>query len=155
MRRVVRFLRLPVVERRLTIEAALTLTLACALLKAMSFARVMCLLGLHETNGAAGHGVDASAARAVARALTRVSRNVPFRAACLPQAVAAALMLRRRGLVAEVHFGVAKLAGVITAHAWSRCGDMTVSGGTTIPLFSPIAVFRTGMRGPHPTRVSG
>ncbi|HYH37820.1 MAG TPA: lasso peptide biosynthesis B2 protein [Azospirillum sp.] len=142
MRRAVRFLRLPAAERRLALEAAATLTLVCALLKALPFARMMRLLGLHEPGGPAAGAVDASTARAVARAVARASRNLPFPAVCLPQAAAAAVMLRRRGLAAEVHFGVAKRAGTVEAHAWSRCGDVLVSGGTDSPAFSPIAVFR-------------
>jgi len=142
MRRAVRFLRLPAAERRLAAEAALTLALVCVLLKALPFARVLRLLGLHGPDRPAAGGVDAPAARAVARAVARASRSLPFPAACLPQAAAAALMLRRRGLAVEVHFGVAKRDGAVEAHAWSRCGGVTVSGGAEVPRFSPIAVFR-------------
>ncbi|PWC52994.1 lasso peptide biosynthesis B2 protein [Azospirillum sp. TSO22-1] len=141
MRRAVRFLRLPAVERRLTTEAVVTLTMVCALLKALPFARVMRLFGLNANGPAAGR-VDAAAARAVARAVARAGRNLPFAAVCLPQATAAALMLRRRGLAAEVHFGVARRGGGIEAHAWSRCGDVLVSGGAESAAYSPIAVFR-------------
>lgn len=143
MRRAVRLLRMPAAERRLTLEAAVTLTLVCALLKALPFARVLRLLGLHGPERRADGGVDATTARAVGRAVARASRNLPFRAVCLPQAAAAALMLRRRGLAVEVHFGVAKRAGAVEAHAWSRCGEVLVSGGAESPAFAPIAVFRS------------
>ncbi|WP_431860937.1 lasso peptide biosynthesis B2 protein [Azospirillum sp.] len=141
MRRAGRFLRLPAAERRLALEAVVTLTLVCALLKALPFARVMRLLGLREPGKASG-GIDATVARAVRRAVARASRNLPFPAVCLPQAAAAAVMLRRRGLAAEVHFGVARRAGAIEAHAWSRSGEVTVSGGAERAAFAWIAVFR-------------
>lgn len=151
MRRAVRLFRLPAAERRRTVEAAATLALVCTLLAALPFARVLRLLGLHTpdthpaaraaNSGMAG-AADTDMARAVARAVARASRNLPFRTVCLPQAAASALMLRRRGLAVEVHFGVAKRAGTIEAHAWSRCGEVTVSGGAESRHFAPIAVFR-------------
>lgn len=143
MRRAVRLFRLPAAERRRTIEAAATLALVCTLLAVLPFARVLRLLGLHAPDIRPAVGsADTDMARAVARAVARASRNLPFRTVCLPQAAASALMLRRRGLAVEVHFGVAKRAGTVEAHAWSRCGEVTVSGGAESRHFAPIAVFR-------------
>lgn len=142
MRRVMRFLRLPPAERRLTIEAAMALTVICLLLKTLPFARVLRLLGLKAADGAAPCPTDIATARAVARAVARASRNLPFRAVCLPQAAASALLLRRRGLGVEVHFGVSRQSGTLAAHAWSISGGVPVSGTAESPHFSPIAVFR-------------
>jgi hypothetical protein len=145
MRRALRFLRLPAMERRLTFEAAMALTLACVLLKTAPFSRVLKLLGLKTPDGPApcpADPADPATAKAVARAVARASRNLPFKAVCLPQAAAAALMLRRRGLPVEVHFGVAKRDGAVEAHAWSLCGGVPVSGVAESSRFSPIATFR-------------
>lgn len=144
MRRARRFIRLSAKERRLTLEAAATLALVCPLLKLLPVAKAMRLLDLREGGGRHGTAAhDPEMARAIGRAVARASRNLPFRAVCLPQAAAAAVMLRRRGLAAEVHVGVAKRTGAIEAHAWSRCGEVTVSGGAESAAFTPIAIFRT------------
>ena len=41
-------------------------------------------------------------------AVTRAARYVPFKAVCLPQAMAARVMLKRRGIGSVMHFGAAK-----------------------------------------------
>ncbi|HYD68961.1 hypothetical protein, partial [Azospirillum sp.] len=80
-------------------EAAATLTLVCALLAALPFARMMRLLGLHMPDGqpSSAGTCDPGTARAIARAV---------------------------------------------AHAWNRCGGVTVSGGTESLNYAPIAVFQ-------------
>lgn len=145
MRRALRFLRLPGDEQRLAAEAALTLALVCTLLKTLPFRRVLRLLGLHEqaTATTTAGMVDAPLAHAVGRAVARANRALPFPAVCLPQAAAAAVMLRRRGLAVEVRFGVAKRGDAVAAHAWSRCGDVLVSGGAGHAAYAPIATFRS------------
>lgn len=142
MRRFIRFLRLPPGECLRTAEAVVAVGLAYVLLKALPSARVLSILGFREGASPGRGGVDEARALAVSRALARAARNLPFQAVCLPQALAAALMLRRRGLAAEVHFGVAKRDGDLHAHAWSRCGDVVVSGGHECGDFAPISVFR-------------
>lgn len=143
MRRALRFLRLPKGEQQLAVEAALTLTLVCTLLKTLPFRQVLRVLGLRHHGTAVMGTMDAATAQAVGRAVARASRALPFPAVCLPQAAAAAVMLRRRGLAVEVRFGVAKRAGTVEAHAWSRCGDVLVSGGAGHAAYAPIATFRS------------
>lgn len=80
----------------------------------------------------------------VANAVRRAATVAPFRAVCLQQAVAAALMLRWRGFTAQIHFGVAKdESGKLIAHAWSRCRGEMVTGGAQAPEYQPISVFST------------
>lgn len=143
MWRASRLFRLPAAEWFRTIEAATVLTLVCVLLKTLPFARVMRLAGLrHPEQRPRPGGSDAEVARNVARSVARASRHLPFDALCLPQAAAAALMLQWRGQVVEVYFGVTTTqAGTVEAHAWSRCGDVPVTGGTG-QGFAQIAVFR-------------
>jgi Transglutaminase-like superfamily len=64
------------------------------------------------------------------RAILTAASLVPWRADCLPQAMAADRWLRRDGLRPEFHIGVAKDAGgLLQAHAWLTCGGVTVTGG--------------------------
>jgi len=143
---VVRGFRLPAGELRLAIEALLILALMRALLVVLPFRLAMARLALHtqapvgEGQGAGEH--DAAVIGSVGRALRRAATVAPFRAVCLQQALAAAVMLRRRGLRTEVHFGVAKLDGSpLAAHAWSVCRGVVVTGESGMERFTPLAVF--------------
>src|SRR5882757_1293898 len=47
-------------------------------------------------------------AKEIGWAITRAARHMPFAAVCLPQAMAARMMLTRRGVHCVLHFGAAK-----------------------------------------------
>ena len=62
-------------------------------------------------------------------AVTRAARYVPFRAVCLPQAMAARVMLKRRGVKSVMHFGAAKGQDKpLDAHAWVDAVGVEVTG---------------------------
>lgn len=78
-------------------------------------------------------------ARRIGRAVLTASRHVPWQAACLPQALAAKLMLGLRGQGAALHLG-AKLDedGGLAAHAWLTCDGNIVTGGAGLPGYTPL-----------------
>ncbi|GAB3123682.1 lasso peptide biosynthesis B2 protein [Novispirillum itersonii] len=146
-RKLWRGLTLPVSELWLAAEALALLAVARIVLILLPFRIAMRWLGLRlerggseEMDGVAG----APFVLSVADAVRRGASVAPFRAVCLQQAVAAALMLRRRGHAVQVYFGVAKERdGTMTAHAWSRCRGILVTGGKQMPRYQPISVFVT------------
>jgi hypothetical protein len=78
----------------------------------------------------------------VRHAVTIAARNVPFRAVCLPQAMAAKFMLVRRSQPSTLHLGVGKnAAGDLMGHAWLQSDGVTVVGGAGIGDVTPIARF--------------
>jgi hypothetical protein len=75
-------------------------------------------------------------------AVTRAARYVPFRAVCLPQAMAARVMLRRRGVESVMHFGAAKgTEKPLDAHAWLDAAGVEVTGYPVAKNFAEIACF--------------
>lgn len=81
-------------------------------------------------------------ALAVGWSVTRAARYVPFRAVCLPQAIAAQAMLNRRRIASVMHFGVAKLPDEgLSAHAWLDAGRIEVTGYPIGPEFVEVARF--------------
>lgn len=142
MRALGRFFSLPAGEQGRAVEAALSLLLVRFAFAALPFPRALRLLRIVPGETGVGR-VAAAEAREVARAIARGARYVPFRAVCLQQAFAALLMLRRRGLVATVHLGLAREAGAETlkAHAWTFCGAVPVAGVETAVGFVPVAAF--------------
>jgi hypothetical protein len=64
-------------------------------------------------------------------AIGAAATRVPWRADCLPQAMAADRWLRRYGMQPKFFVGVAKSAdGEIESHAWLHCNDVTVTGAS-------------------------
>src|SRR5580658_3765030 len=75
-------------------------------------------------------------------AVTRAARYVPFRAVCLPQAMAARVMLKRRGVKSVMHFGAAKeTEKPLDAHAWLDAAGVEVTGYPAARNFAEIACF--------------
>lgn len=79
---------------------------------------------------------------AVGTAVTTAARNVPWNAACLPQAMAAKAMLMRRGCGSSFHLGAGFNAhGQLIAHAWLVAGGTIVVGAAGIGIVTPLARF--------------
>jgi len=134
------FFALPAAEQRRTYEAALVLLVVRIVLALLPLPWALRLFGVAQGDTGSGQ-VDPEQAKVIAQAIARAARHVPFRAVCLQQAFAALLMLRSGGLAATVHFGLLRDGGELKAHAWSRCGDVPVTGVAASSGFAPIAVF--------------
>jgi len=137
-----RFCALAPAEQARTLEAALCLLAVRAVFGLVPLPRALRLFGIAHGDGGAGR-IAATEAQEVGRAIARAARHVPFRAVCLQQAFAALLMLRRRGLAASVHLGLAREDGSddLKAHAWSRCGEVAVTGVPQARGFVQVAAF--------------
>lgn len=81
-------------------------------------------------------------ARRIGRAVTTMSRYVPWDSACLAQAVAGKFMLQRRHIPSTLYLGVAKDGDAkMIAHAWLRCGDVIVTGAPQHQRFTVVSTF--------------
>lgn len=69
------------------------------------------------------------------------SSGQKLKMACLPQALAAHVMLRRRGIRSRLCLGVACEKEQLAAHAWLEIGNETVVGGTESHRFVRLAHF--------------
>lgn len=150
------FVRAPAAVKVMALEAALLLLLAKLLVKYVPMRRWRHRLStVEEPGGPPFEG--RRLARKVARVVRRVARHVPFRAVCLPQAMAAQWMLRRRGISSRLFFGARRRLRPATAppedrpasgmdfHAWLTVGDTCVLGGAerdtyvALPPFDHVA----------------
>ena len=85
---------------------------------------------------------QAQLAEDIGWAVTRAARYMPFRAVCLPQAMAARVMLKRRGVSSVMHFGAAKgTEKPLDAHAWLDAAGVEVTGYPVAENFAEIACF--------------
>lgn len=62
-------------------------------------------------------------------------------APCLPRAVAAHAMLRRRGIPSKLCLGVARSGDAVAAHAWIEVSGRKIVGGEQSGQFKIIAAF--------------
>lgn len=62
-------------------------------------------------------------------------------ALCLPRALAAQAMLRRRGIASRLCLGVARHSGELAAHAWVEVGQDKMVGGSEASAFTPLSAY--------------
>ena len=144
-----RFGQVPDSRRALVVEAVLWLLMARLALTAVPFPRLARRLGtfVPPTDPRVRDAKNAPQAhkhlaQEVGWAVTRAARYVPFKAVCLPQAMAARFMLKRRGIGSTLHFGAAKgKEQAIDAHAWLDSAGVEVTGYPVGDGFSEIACF--------------
>ena len=131
-------------DRLLLLEALVYLGTARAALLIIPFRRLVGLLGWHVDEPPAGDdaGPVPMEARRIAAAVELVARRTPWESACLAQATAARLMLRRRGLTSQLFLGTRiDASGKLLAHAWLRCGDKILVGASDYRRFTILTAF--------------
>ena len=154
-RRLVRFAQVGHHRRAVLIEAVAWLLVARLSLIVVSFPRLARRLGtlVAPTDARAlrpksdDENDQVRVAEEVGWAVTRAARHVPFNAVCLPQAMAARIMLKRRGVESVLHFGARigkdKIGQdkPIDAHAWLDAAGVEVTGYPVANTFAEIACF--------------
>lgn len=78
-------------------------------------------------------------------AVSNASRFIP-RATCVTQALAAQMLLARRGFASEVCYGVGRQEGRIIAHAWLESGGRAIIGDGRLERLMPLAPLERRMR---------
>ncbi|MDH4132846.1 MAG: lasso peptide biosynthesis B2 protein [Gemmatimonadota bacterium] len=141
IRQLILFVRLPAPERRDLVEAAALCTVAGVLIRVLKFRRLAPRLGRHMAVSPAERDEATSPQVAGVRwAIEAAARHLPWRPVCLPQAVAAQWMLRRRGIPSTLYLG-ADPARAYDAHAWVRAGTTIVTGGPLEERFTVVSSF--------------
>lgn len=133
--KLVRFARLDGADKWLLIRAFAWLGVARLRLAFTSFQQ----LSERLSNDAPDTPVepDPDFLRRVGFAIRAAANNVPWRSDCFPQAIAARMLLKRKGHASKIHLGVEKGGdGSIAGHAWLTCGDVVVVGGEDLERYT-------------------
>jgi hypothetical protein len=120
------------IRRRLrTLEAAVQICASAVL------ARVVPVRWLipRRNDSSAARAASRERATAVRGAIRSASARLPFRPKCLAQSLAAAAMLRRRGVPYRFNIG-ARLEKGFEAHAWVDAAGVVVAGEGDIESFT-------------------
>ena len=99
------------------------------------------LAGRLDRQSSGGPAADIETAYWIRRAVLAWGRRLPWRAKCFEQGLAAAWMLRRRGLAYELHYGAASREGRLEAHVWVTSGPTPIVGCENSEAFSVLATF--------------
>src|SRR4051812_40337441 len=138
-----KFLLISTVDVWLLIKAALLLAairLGMWLLPFRALRRLLTRAEVMSPKRRLQHAGHASA-DGVTWAIEVASRHMPGAKSCLTQALAAQVLLTRRGHPALLHIGVAKgERGRFQAHAWVESGGNIVTGGSGVERFAPLTV---------------
>ena len=136
-----RLRRLPRSDRALLAEATLWLAAARAAVLVMPFKRLAPHLGEAMTETSIEELPAEGWPDRIGWAVRIASKATPWKTPCLAEAIAAQRMLRRRRIPSTLYLGLAKDGAVMTAHAWLRCGDATLTGEAPRDQFTPVASF--------------
>jgi hypothetical protein len=119
-------------------EALLVLGLAQLIVATVPFRVFLVWSSRSFTAGASDEALLLDIRRAIAMA----ARNMPWQVVCLPQAIAAKIMLARRGQRSFLHLGARyNKEGRLVAHAWLVASDIVVVGAKGIAGVTPLAKF--------------
>lgn len=141
MNLVVRAARLSVAEMGLLTEATVGLVVSGILIRCWRFRALAARLGRHMAESPIDQDRDQRAiAQTIQWAIRAVARRLPWHPVCLPQALTAQWMLRRRGVTSTLYLGIAP-GSRYDAHAWVRAGSLIVTGGPLRPEFVVVSTF--------------
>ena len=132
-------------QRMLLLEAFLLLGMARLGVLFLPFRWLAKSLGTHmkETDTQLPPA-DLPLARMVGAAVRSAANHTPWGSVCLPQAVAAKWMLKRRNIPGTVYLGVIKdktKPEKLAAHAWLRCGNIILTGAKGHRQYTVVSTF--------------
>jgi len=133
------FLRLPPADRRLLVTAALLQAAIRFGLSVLPYRKIRRLVDRLARVRRRHHAAASVSPERIAWAVARAGRSVPG-ATCLTQALAAKVLLERRGHPARVRVGIGRAEGApLLAHAWVECEGRILLGGTDLARYTPLA----------------
>jgi hypothetical protein len=119
-------------------EAAIMLVLARLAVRFVPPARLFAWAN-HPPRCAQRFAVDE--ANWISWAVEDVGARAWMNALCLPRALAAHAMLRRRGIASRLCLGVAREGSELSAHAWVEVGSDKLVGGAEADGFTRLAEY--------------
>ncbi len=143
LRQLHHFWQHPWADQWLFVQAYFGLSVAWVLIHTLPFRLIATHLG--ERMGNSPDTItqaQAQVARRVSWAVRRASGLTPWPSVCLPQAITAKVLLRRRGIPSTLYLGATfDESKSLLAHAWLRCGPLYVTGGPGHEHYGVVASF--------------
>lgn len=135
-----RFGALSAAGKWLLLRAMGWLAVARLMLLVMPFRRLAAKLSGAKVAG--GSEVDPAVLSNIGWAVAAAANNVPWRADCFPQTIAARKLLRKYGYETTIHIGVERVGNSdLAGHAWLTCGENVVTGGSDLERYTELHSF--------------
>ncbi|MCK5516996.1 MAG: lasso peptide biosynthesis B2 protein [Desulfobulbaceae bacterium] len=146
IRKFKKFEKLSFREKKLFLEAYVTVGIMRAAILTVPFKRLTRSLECQQTDMEIVplDYKEMQTALSVGRAISRASAHTLWQSTCLAQSLTAQRMLARRGIPGVLYLGVAKNAddkSDMKAHSWSQCGEMIITGGEGHENFTVLSMF--------------
>lgn len=143
LRRLHHFWQHPWADKWLFAQAYVGLGLAWVVIHSLPFRWVATHLGTCMGNSPDTiPPAQAQVAQRVSWAVRCASVLTPWPSVCLPQAITAKALLRRRGITSTLYLGATfNERKSLIAHAWLRCGSFYVTGGPGHEHYGVVASF--------------
>lgn len=142
-RRLLNFLRRPLRDKGLLMQAWLLLGLARIAILTIQFKRLAKYLGEPSVETPTELSEEEmERCRRVSWAVQRASRFTPWTSNCFPQAIVAQHLLWRRRISSTIYFGLKmEESKPMQAHAWVRCGPRIVTGRAGYKKYQVVGAF--------------
>ncbi len=114
-------------RRRLLIEATIALLLARFAVRVMPAEKIVSWASRSPRRP--DRFTPTTLIQAICRTVDEVGERPWMRAVCLPKAIAAQAMLRRRGVGGHLCLGAGRKEGELAAHAWLELEQDVIIGG--------------------------
>ena len=134
-----KFIKLPVLKQVLFIEAVFWLGLARLAVLMVPFRFIAPLLGRHKAD--TPEQSMPGPLKQISQAVNIMSRHLPWECKCLAQAIAAKMILKRKGFSSTLYLGMARDEKKFKAHAWVRSGNIIVTGHCGLEDYKIISKF--------------
>ena len=149
LHKIKKFTKLSLEEKKLFLEAYVTLGMMRTAILTISFKRLTRSLEhlpkKKELTKLSEEEIET--AKRAGQAIIRASAYTPWESACLAQSLTAQKMLQKRGIPGVFYLGAMKdeeEKSKMKAHAWSQCGDAIITGGGGHEEFTVLSVFTWG-----------
>lgn len=125
------------------IEAYLNTAIARAYILFVPFNKLKRKMGKSKTESPKTVDIEIyRIAKNVSWSIKQAAIYTPWESKCLVQALTAQKMLKKRGVATTLYLGVKKdTDGKMIAHAWLRCGEYFVTGGSNRFGYGVVAKF--------------
>lgn len=151
MRRLRKFLLLSGAERWLLIKAAILLGSIRLGLRPVPLRTLRRILARLTNTPIPLRNPKRFSVKNVVWSVETAGRLMPWARTCLTQALAAQVLLLRRGYPAKLHIGVVKGdEDQFLAHAWVESGSEVVIGGHEFERYTPLAAWGADFGCAHP-----
>lgn len=127
-------------------EAWLLIAFARLMLVFLPFKKIVPLMGKVKTDNLESNFPvnDDNVLKKISMSILRGAHYSPWRAKCFEQALAAKIMLKRRGFKSVIYFGVYKTdTNKLLAHAWLKSNAVIITGDGKLDNYTVLSRFES------------